>query len=268
MRLLRDPAVTALLVPGEEHRARALADVHLPRDRVIVLPPGIDGGSPQARAVDGSLVVGARVRRRIDLIILLRGLAIARRGLAISALVAPCGLPQALVAEMTASVGLPAEAVRTVGLGDEIVGSDVAIELDATDIALHHLVDALAAGRPVIAVSEGALPELVVDGRSGVLVPVRDAEALAAALRQLAAADRRSTLAAGAIQAARRFSVSLTGEVLLGVYRAAVGGASAGGATTWRRLSAERTTSPRTTSLDAAASPPSSAARGATQRHV
>jgi len=39
--------------------------------------------------------------------------------------------------------------------------------------------------KPVIASRVGGIPDIVVDGESGVLVPQKDAEALAAAIRQV-----------------------------------------------------------------------------------
>ncbi len=48
------------------------------------------------------------------------------------------------------------------------------------------LLEAMAAGRPVVATGRGAIPDVVVDGETGFLVPERDPVALAAALRRLA----------------------------------------------------------------------------------
>ena len=47
------------------------------------------------------------------------------------------------------------------------------------------VIEAMAAGLPVVATPVGAIPEAVEDGKSGLLVPVRDAAALEAALRRL-----------------------------------------------------------------------------------
>jgi glycosyltransferase involved in cell wall biosynthesis len=47
------------------------------------------------------------------------------------------------------------------------------------------VIEAMAAGLPVVSTPVGAIPEAVEDGRSGLLVPVRDAAALEAALRRL-----------------------------------------------------------------------------------
>jgi glycosyltransferase involved in cell wall biosynthesis len=72
---------------------------------------------------------------------------------------------------------------------------DVAACLDAMDVAIHSstnpepfgrvLIEAMALGRPLIAPREGGPLEIVVDGETGVLVPPRDATALAAAIDRL-----------------------------------------------------------------------------------
>jgi glycosyltransferase involved in cell wall biosynthesis len=68
--------------------------------------------------------------------------------------------------------------------------------------------DAMAAGLPVVATSVGGLPELIVDGETGWLVPPRDAEALAARLRLLLCQPelRASMGAAGYARARDHFS--------------------------------------------------------------
>jgi glycosyltransferase involved in cell wall biosynthesis len=67
----------------------------------------------------------------------------------------------------------------------------------------------MAAGKPVIAARSGGTPELVVDGETGLLHPPEDIDALAAALRQLAAdpALRARLGAAGRERAAAEFGV-------------------------------------------------------------
>src|SRR6185503_18503840 len=74
---------------------------------------------------------------------------------------------------------------------------DVAEILAASDIVAlpsrfgegcpNALLEAMAAGKPVIASRSGGTPEVVVDGETGLLVPPEDVDALGAALRRLAA---------------------------------------------------------------------------------
>jgi glycosyltransferase involved in cell wall biosynthesis len=61
------------------------------------------------------------------------------------------------------------------------------------------VVEAMAAGLPVVASDVGGIPELVADGRNGVLVPVGDSARLAAALLRLI--DEPATAAAMAAEA-------------------------------------------------------------------
>jgi glycosyltransferase involved in cell wall biosynthesis len=67
----------------------------------------------------------------------------------------------------------------------------------------------MAAGTPVVATAVSGTPELLRDGREGLLVPARDADALAAALVRLAEdADARAAMgAAGAARVPESFSL-------------------------------------------------------------
>src|SRR5581483_6156803 len=69
------------------------------------------------------------------------------------------------------------------------------------------LIEAMAAGRPVVATSVGGVPDVVEDGRAGFLVGPRDAGALAAAIGRRArdAEARRRMGEAGRSAVATRF---------------------------------------------------------------
>ncbi len=71
------------------------------------------------------------------------------------------------------------------------------------------VLEAMAAGLPVVATAVGGVPEIVVDGETGLLVPAGDADALADALRRLLAdaALRRRQGAAGRRRAELLFDV-------------------------------------------------------------
>lgn len=81
------------------------------------------------------------------------------------------------------------------------------------------LLDAMCFRRAIVATAAGGVPEAVEDGRSGVLVPVRDPEALACALADLlASAARRAAFAdAGRQLFERRFTAARMVEETLGV---------------------------------------------------
>jgi glycosyltransferase involved in cell wall biosynthesis len=80
--------------------------------------------------------------------------------------------------------------------------------------------EAMAAGLPVAATNVGGLPELVVDGQTGWLVPARDSAMLADCLRRLIAdAEKRDAMgAAGRQRAQKDFPLSRMVEQVVAVY--------------------------------------------------
>lgn len=80
--------------------------------------------------------------------------------------------------------------------------------------------EAMAAGRPVVGSRVGGIPEMVVDGETGVLVPSRDSAALAVALERLLAdeAQRERLGRAGLERARRAFSLASHAARLEGLY--------------------------------------------------
>jgi glycosyltransferase involved in cell wall biosynthesis len=80
------------------------------------------------------------------------------------------------------------------------------------------VLEAMLAGLPIAASNVSSLPELVVDGSTGLLVPPDDAEALALAILQLF--ERPELGAAARERAHREFSVDRMAEQTLAVYDA------------------------------------------------
>jgi glycosyltransferase involved in cell wall biosynthesis len=106
---------------------------------------------------------------------------------------------------------------------------DVAACMDAADLVIHAsnrepfgrvLLEAMAASRPVIAPREGGPREIVVDGKTGVLVPPRDPEALASAMVALLEDPaRRATIARAArTRVAEVFDISRHARAIEAVF--------------------------------------------------
>jgi glycosyltransferase involved in cell wall biosynthesis len=68
------------------------------------------------------------------------------------------------------------------------------------------VLEALAAGRPVIVTAVGSLPEIVMDGDNGYVVQPGDSQAIAAAMRNLQDDDHWRRMAQRARQSVERFS--------------------------------------------------------------
>jgi glycosyltransferase involved in cell wall biosynthesis len=111
---------------------------------------------------------------------------------------------------------------RGLGVDDAVViPGRVAIRdwLERADVFVHTsrwegfgmvLLEAMLARLPVVATRASAVPEVVADGRTGLLVPPGDASALANAVERLLAEPRLATSlgAAGLDRTRRRFSVA------------------------------------------------------------
>jgi glycosyltransferase involved in cell wall biosynthesis len=84
------------------------------------------------------------------------------------------------------------------------------------------LLEAMLAGKPVVATRVSAAPEIVADGETGLLVPPDDTSALAAAVGELLRDPARATALgqAGLERARSRFSVSRMAERTAAIYAA------------------------------------------------
>ncbi len=76
---------------------------------------------------------------------------------------------------------------RRTDVPDLLAASDIAVLASHEEGFPNAVIEAMAAGLPVVATRVGGIPEAVVEGTTGCLVPPRDPAALSAAIRDLAA---------------------------------------------------------------------------------
>ncbi len=113
--------------------------------------------------------------------------------------------------------------------------SDVPELMAALDVLVHAsttgepfgqvVIEGMAAARPVVATAGGGVPELIVDGESGLLVPMNDAPALATAIERLLGdpALRRRLAEGGRTRVVERFTTDRTARGVEAVYDALLG---------------------------------------------
>jgi glycosyltransferase involved in cell wall biosynthesis len=106
-----------------------------------------------------------------------------------------------------------------------IKGFDLFVLSSVTEGLGTSLLDAMACRRPIVATTAGGIPEVVKDGETGLLVPPRDAKALAdAIIRAIGDAALRERMgAAGLARVRERFTVERMIDATAAVY-ARVGG--------------------------------------------
>jgi glycosyltransferase involved in cell wall biosynthesis len=127
---------------------------------------------------------------------------------------------------------------RALGIADRVTFSghvdDVGAELASLDVAVHAftipepfgqvVVEAMAAGVPVVAVDAGGPAEVVTDGVDGLLAPMGDVDALAARLTRLATdPDLRRRLVEGGRVTAARYAPDVVAGRVEELYRRVLG---------------------------------------------
>jgi len=125
------------------------------------------------------------------------------------------------------------ERASALGIGSKIIWagfrSDIPLAVNTFDIfALTSLsegfglvtLEAMAASKPVICTRVGSLPEIVVDGSTGFLIPPKQPEAFAAALETLVADQQtRNSFGSSGFERARLFSLSKVVDKTMKIYQ-------------------------------------------------
>jgi len=236
-RLLYIHSVDAVVAISVGVRAALLA-AEVPAARIRHIPSGVETSrfhhDPAARAHIRRLYgfgdhetvvlsVGALAQRKGYRTLLQAAQQLKHQGVQFRYLVCGDGPQGAALQEETRTLGLEAE-VHFVGFCSEIPPY-----LSAADLFVHvplweglgvAVIEALAAGLPVVASRVGGIPDLISDQQTGLLVPPQDSPALAAALHRLARAPAWASALGrtGQAQARARFDITVMARENITLY--------------------------------------------------
>ncbi len=193
---------TNVVTTNSEAMRRALVERGFDQNKIAVIPNGVDldefrdhGRQSQVRQQlcldehDPIVGIVARLEPEKDHPTFLRAASLVVGTFpATKFLLVGNGSQRDALEALCSELGLQSS-VRFVGLRED-VGSlvnllDVAVLSSTHEAFPNTLLEAMAAGKPVVATSVGGVPELVIDGQTGFLVPPNNSEGLAAAITHL-----------------------------------------------------------------------------------
>jgi glycosyltransferase involved in cell wall biosynthesis len=223
-RLIR-PLTTVMVFPAEATRSDGLAARTCAPEQSVVIPNAVPLAPTAAARSNGDvpLVVSvARLSAQKDVSTLIRALA----------LLQPDGWRAAVIGDGNERAAIEREiSARGLDSRVELLGDrdDVPEMLARADIfALSSrwealpisILEAMAAGLPVVATEVDGVPELVVDGETGFLVPSGHPEELAAAITRLLEDEkaRKAMGSAGRARVADRFAIEAFGRAHRDLY--------------------------------------------------
>ncbi|MGH3005481.1 MAG: glycosyltransferase family 4 protein [Gaiellaceae bacterium] len=215
------------VVTPSQAMLRFLVDHGFPSGRLRLIPYGIEPRPPAGRAEGGALVIGTAANlehwKGMDVLVD----ACARVEMPLRLEVFGDGTERPALEAQAARLGVDA---RFHGYVADVPARLSGVDLFALPSRGENLpvavMEAMAAGLPVVATRVGGVPELVVDGETGLVVEPEDAPALARALESLAARpERRRALGqAGAQRIETYFSSEGVARRMVGLYEELCGG--------------------------------------------
>jgi glycosyltransferase involved in cell wall biosynthesis len=224
-RAVRPLTTVAICVAESEKRAGIAAGVCDPRTTVVIRN-GVDSGKsrpPEVRNGPPRIVSVGRLQAPKDPLTLVRALG-SLRGTPFEADIVGEGPLRPTVELELERLGLDAS-VRLLGERRDVTSllarSDVFVLVSRSEGLPLSVLEAMAVGLPVVASRVGGIPEVVVDGETGLLVLAEDAEQLAAALDRLLNDDalRRRLGEAGRTRVREHFDLDSVRRAHIDLYR-------------------------------------------------
>ena len=212
---LARPVTDAVVCPAHAVRATGLAERTCEDDRTVVIHNAVEvGGFARSTHPPGPpLVVSVgRLAFPKDFATLVRSIAMVEPRALRTAIVGD-GPQRIELEQQIATLGVQ-DGVRLLGTRDDVPAllaeAGIFVLSSRSEGLPMSVIEAMAAGLPVVATAVGGIPELVEHERTGILVPPGDARALAAALSRLAgdAGLRQRMGEAGRARAEEHFDVN------------------------------------------------------------
>jgi glycosyltransferase involved in cell wall biosynthesis len=220
------PLTTVTVCVSENERRAGLEARACDERATVVIRNGVHPAA--ARPADASsapprLVMVGRLQAPKDPLTLVRALATVR-GRDFDALLVGAGPERGAVEEEVRRLGIESS-VRLLGERSDVVellrGADIFVLSTRSEGLPLSILEAMAAGLPVVASKVGGVPELVIDGGTGLLVPAGDPRSLAAAIESLLEdpLHARRLGEAGRARVAEHFDLASVRHAHLDLYR-------------------------------------------------
>lgn len=229
-RLLR-PLTTMTICVAESERRAGLEARTCGEATTVVIHNGVDLPplrAPETRSGPCRLVTVGRLQAPKDALTLVRALA-ALQPASCEAVIVGDGPDRPAVENEVRRLGLDS-VVRLAGERDDVAdflaAADLFVLSSRSEGLPLSILEAMAVGLPVVASGVGGVPEVVVEGETGLLVPPGDPQSLADAIERLLddSALRRRLGAAGRIRVAEQFDLASAQRAHLDLYLSLVAG--------------------------------------------